>query len=128
MLNVWQSHPAKGDMPQKQVPEFLCQVVLHCFCGSHPRQNRITTNFILCFMDCDQLGQIVDRRLAGSVSHLRDVRDNASYGGNVNDAAALLCCHMLCRSLTGHKDASQVQVDGIQKHRGFWRIFGSYVI
>ena len=62
------------------------------------------------------------------VAIYRGGQTEAAYRGNVDDAATLLCRHMLCCSLTGHKDASQVQVDGIQKHRGFWRIFGSYVI
>ena len=105
------------DVTQEQIAESLCQFLLHCFCGGHTRKYSITTNFILCFMDGDQLGKIIDCRFTCAVSNLRDIRDNATHRGNVDDTAALLCRHMLRRCLACHKDTSQIQIDGIQKDR-----------
>ena len=113
-----QTHSPKGNMPQEQTAEFFRQVLFHRFRGGHAREHGIAPNMILCLMDGDQFGKIVDCRFACTVSNLRDIGDNAAYRGNVDNTPPAMFCHMLCSSLTCHKDASQIQINGIQKHIG----------
>ena len=78
-----------------------------CAAGVHTGKDSIASDVSLCFLNGNQLGQIVDCCLTGTVGNLGNVRHKATNRGNVDDTAAMIC-HMLDRSLACQKDASQV--------------------
>ena len=84
-------------------------VLVNNFGTSNPGKDLDFTNTDpQIFLDSNELSQIVDCRLTGAVGNLGDIGHQTSHGGNIDDVAVLLLCHILCSSLACHKDASQV--------------------
>ena len=90
-------------------------MILHCIRRRHARQNSVAPYIVPCLLDCNQFSEIIDRRFAGSISNLRDIRHQSAYGRDINDAAASLCFHVFYGCLGSRKHAGQIGIDDMQE-------------
>ena len=89
-------------------------MLFHGFGGSHTGKDCVAPDVVFCLLYGDQLCQIIDGRLACTVGDLRNIRHKATNRGNVDDAATVLS-HVFYCSLAGHKHASEIECDSVQK-------------
>ena len=111
-----QSHTSQWNVPHKQLSEVVAELFLYRIGSRHAGKNGVAADAVFCLLHSNQPGQIIDGRLAGAVSDLRNVGYLSAYRGNVDDAAAALSCHVLGCRLPGTKNAAQIEGNGVQKH------------
>ena len=75
-------------MPHEQTAEIIRQMLFNGFRCGHTGQDRVASDPVFCFMNGNQLAQIIDGGFSGTLSNLRNIGDNPAHRGNVDDTAA----------------------------------------
>lgn len=103
-----QTHSAKGDMTQKQLPKIVSQALLDSVCSGHSGKDGVAAYVVCCFLDGNQPGQIIDCCFAGAIGYLGEIGNGTADRGYIDDTAAVLKRHLPNSFLACQKNALQI--------------------